>query len=95
MIMTLALLVYTIAQRRLRAALRKKTGETLPNQIQKQVKQLTLRRAFQLMRGINIVEYTDISEKKYIIQGINQVKEKIITLIGGSALKIYMMQSNC
>jgi len=90
MIMTLALLVYTIAQRRLREAM-KQAQETLPNQIQNQVKKLTLRRAFQLMRGINIVTYTSADDNHSVVQGLSEVKEKIITFIGGGALKIYRM----
>jgi transposase len=54
MVMTLALLVYSIAQRRLRNALAAQ-NETIPNQIKQPTATPTLRWIFQLMEGINLV----------------------------------------
>lgn len=54
MVMTLALLVYSIAQRNLRIYL-EESGETLPNQIKKEISNPSLRWVFQLMEGISLV----------------------------------------
>ena len=53
MVMTLCLLVYNVAQYRLRDKLRT-TGETLPNQLNKEVQNPTLRWIFQIMEGLGI-----------------------------------------
>lgn len=54
MVMTLALLVYSIAQRRLRANMAK-AKQTIPNQINKPIANPTLRWVFQCFEGINLV----------------------------------------
>jgi transposase len=53
MVMTLGLLVYNVAQYRLWDKL-KTTGETFPNQLEKEVKNPTLRWIFQIMEGLGI-----------------------------------------
>ncbi len=90
MVMTLSLLVYTIAQRRLRSAMDDKK-ETLPDQNKKPSARITLKRAFQLLRGIHVVNLMIEGAWRYMIQGMNEVKIKIIELIGGSALNIYQL----
>ena len=55
MIMTLCLMVYNLAQYRLREAL-KAENETLPNQINKPIQNPTLRWIFQIMEGISVVK---------------------------------------
>lgn len=60
LVMTLALLVYSIAQRRLRRYLQE-AEQTLPNQINKPTSTPTLRWIFQLMEGIDLVK-TDIEK---------------------------------
>jgi transposase len=52
--MTLALLVYSVAQRRLRQELARQK-ETLPNQIHQPTQRPTLRWIFQLLEGIHRV----------------------------------------
>lgn len=54
MIMTLSLLIYSVAQRYLRKQLAEK-NETLPNQINAQIKNPTIRWVFQLMEGIDVI----------------------------------------
>jgi hypothetical protein len=51
MVMTLCLLVYNVAQHKLRSRL-KETGETLPNQLEKPVENPTLRWISQIMKGL-------------------------------------------
>ena len=87
-IMTLALLVYSIAQRRLRAALEKKK-ETLPNQINQPISRPTLRWIFQLLDGIHIVKITRHQSTDYIIEGMTEIKERIIAYFGDFVRTIY------
>lgn len=58
MVMTLCLLVYNYTQYKIRAEL-KNQGETLPNQLGKQVKNPTLKWIIQLMEGVCIVRMYD------------------------------------
>jgi transposase len=88
MVMTLALLVYSIAQRRLRNALAIR-DQTLPNQINQPTKTPTMRWIFQLMEGIHIVEMKMEGAVKILVHGINEMKRKIITLMGRTVMRIY------
>lgn len=54
MIMTLSLLVYSVLQRHLRKLLAEQ-GKTLPNQINQEINNLTIRWIFQLMEGIDVI----------------------------------------
>ena len=89
--MTLCLLVYNLAQYRLREKLIEEK-ETLPNQLGKEVKNPTMRWIFQLMEGINIVQFfkdkTTVLAKE-MITNLSNIKKKIINLFGEAALKIY------
>src|SRR5665647_549480 len=51
MIMVLTLMVYSVAEWKLRAKL-KETGESIPNQVKKQTQKPTLKWVFMLMRGL-------------------------------------------
>jgi transposase len=57
MVMTLALLVYSVAQRRMRQQLTRH-HETVPNQINRPTMAPTLRWVFQLLEGIHCVRVT-------------------------------------
>ena len=93
MVMTLALLVYSIAQRRLRNKL-EENKETLPNQINQPTRTPTLRWIFQLMEGVHIVKIKVDGVSKIIINGIDSIKKKIIMLLGEAVISIYQIQIN-
>lgn len=93
MVMTLALLVYSIAQRRLRQALAMH-NETLPNQINQPTKTPTMRWIFQLMDGIHFVTLNMNGITQKIIQGWTDVKQKIIRLMGITVMQIYDLGDN-
>ena len=93
MVMTLALLVYSIAQRRLRHALAAQ-NETLPNQINQPTKTPTMRWIFQLMDGIHYVTLTTNGIAQKIIQGWTDIKQKIIRLMGKAVMHIYGFDDN-
>jgi transposase len=88
-IMTLSLLVYSIAQRRMRNKLAEQ-NEVLPNQISLPSKQPTLRWVFQLMEGISLVEIVINGVQKLLIDGLCDLKRKIISLFGKNVEDIYL-----
>ncbi|MBE0357738.1 IS1634 family transposase [Pseudoalteromonas aliena] len=87
MVMTLSLLVYSIAQRRMRANMKKEKA-TIANQINKEISNPTLRWVFQCFEGINLLQQGD----KISLDGFDEFREKIIRLIGGHALNLYKIQ---
>ena len=94
-VMTLSLLVYSIAQRRARAELEKQ-NETVPNQINKPTKKPTARWIFQLMSGINLVKIKIDGKIQTVIEGMNKLKGKLAKLFGESVANIYFMhQLSC
>ena len=87
-VMTVALLVYSIAQRHLRQELEKQQ-EKIPNQINKPTSTPTLKWIFQLLEDINIL-YTEINGNvKLIIDGFLDLKQKIIGFFTDSVKNIY------
>jgi transposase len=91
MIMTLALFVYSIAQRRLRQQL-KDQQETLPNQINQPTATPTLRWVFQMLDGINRVVTTSLEGVKQImIEGLTQLRIKILKLFGPRVRQLYQI----
>lgn len=95
MIMTLCLLVYNVGQYRLREVLKEK-DETIPNQINRAIKNPTLKWVFQIMEGIGIVKLYDAANKSFrsIITNLDPLRCKIIRLMGKSACEIYGITEN-
>jgi transposase len=90
MVMTLALLVYSIAQRRLRKQLQAE-GETLPNQIDIPTAKPTLRWIFQILDGVNRVIITINGSTQMLIEGVTDLRMKILRLFGPSVCRIYQV----
>ena len=88
MVMTLALLVYAIAQRRLHKAL-KELQETIPNQICKETSRPTLRWVFQLLEGIELVKMCIEKTAHTVIAGLTDLKKRILGYFGIPVMKIY------
>jgi hypothetical protein len=88
MVMTLALLVYSIAQRRLHKAL-KEVQETLPNQIRQETAKPTLRWIFQLLDGIELVKMCIKEDSYIVISGLTPLKQRILGYFGRFVRKIY------
>ena len=91
-IMTLSLLVYSIAQKKLRDILQEK-NISIPDQLNKPTQKPTIRWVFQLLTGINVVYVTVAGVTKKIIEGINLIKSNIIMLFDASVRKIYGFQT--
>lgn len=93
MVMTLALLVYSVAQRILRKQLELQ-NETIPNQINQPTATPTLKWIFQIFEGIDIVE-VNLSEQLHVsIEGINQLRRKILMLFGKQVQQIYQIYAS-
>jgi transposase len=90
MVMTLALLVYSVTQRRLRQRLAKH-HETVPNQINQPTSSPTLRWIFQLFEGIHRVCMTVQGQRHDLIEGLNDVQIKILRLFGHEACRLYQI----
>ena len=97
MVMTLSLMVYNISQFKLRSEL-KKQDETLPNQLNKQVQNPTMRWIFQLMEGVGVIQFYENNIKrpfKEMVTNINDLRNKIIRLFGDTACQMYgLIQKN-
>ena len=92
MVMTLALLVYSLTQRRLRQQLAKR-NETLPNQIHQPTARPTLRWVFQLLEGIHRVRVMGQGQVHDVIEGLNEVQSKILRLFGDAVCRLYQISS--
>jgi transposase len=90
MVMTLALLVYSVTQRRLRQQLAKH-HETVPNQINQPTSSPTLRWIFQLLEGIHRVRMTVQGQRHDLIEGLNDVQINILRLFGHEACRLYQI----
>lgn len=90
MVMTLSLLVYAIAQRRLRAELTKR-GETLPNQIDIPTARPTLRWIFQALEGIHRVTIATETGVRVLVEGLTELRTKILQLLGPSVCQRYQV----
>jgi transposase len=92
MVMTLALLVYSVAQRRLRRELACQ-NETIPNQINQPTSRPTLRWVVQVLEGIERVRVMVEGKVRDLITGLNEVKIKILRLFGEQVRKVYQLPS--
>ena len=81
LVMTLALLVYSVTQRRLRQQLVRQY-ETVPKQINQPTQRPTLRGVFQLLEGIHRVRITRASRVHDLIEGLGTIQAKILRLFG-------------
>lgn len=88
MVMTLALLVYAIAQRRLHKVL-EEFQETIPNQIRKETSRPTLRWIFQLLDGIELVEMHVKKTIYTVVSGLTDFRKRILSYFGNTVMKIY------
>jgi len=94
-IMTLCLMVYNVGEYHLRELL-KKNGETLPNQLGKEIQKPTLRWIFKLMQGISVVRiFANKAENIYqeVVSNISELTERVILYFGKHAALIYGLQT--
>lgn len=87
-VMTLSLLIYSIAQRRIRNAIANQEP-FVPNSSKKPYKNPTLRRIFQLFQGINLISEIHNGFRQYMVQGLKNMHTRILQALGGKALELY------
>jgi len=92
MVMTLALLVYSVAQRRLRHALARQNA-TIPNQINQPTSRPTLRWVFQMLEGIERVRMMGDGKVRELITGLNKMRIAILRLFGEQVCLVYQVPS--
>ena len=90
MVMTGALLVYSVAQRRLRQQLVRQ-NQTVPNQIHQPTQRPTLRWVFQLLEGIHRVRVTVQGHMQDLIEGLNEVQITLLRLFGDGVCRLYQI----
>lgn len=90
MIMALSLLVYSLAQYRMREAL-KKYKETVPDQKKKPTSKPTMRWIFQQFEGIHMLEYVEDGKVIRRVLNLKDVHRKIIKLLGPVYEKTYFL----
>lgn len=87
-IMVLCLLVYRLAEHRLRARLAE-TRETVPNQVGKQTARPTMRWVFQLFEGIDLLRISSPTGTTLQVLSLQPIHQQILSLLGQPYQKIY------
>jgi transposase len=90
MVMTLALLVYSRTQRRLRQQLADR-HETIPHQIHQPTERPTVRWVFQLLEGIHRVQVRVQGQVHDLIEGLTEVQINILRLFGEEVCRLYQI----
>jgi len=85
MVMGLCLLIYTLAQFKLRKALQQ-TNQTIPNQLKKPIQNPTMRWVFQLFSGIHVMY---IKGKRRYILNLDAIQIQILNLLGKTTQSYY------
>ena len=90
MIMVLSLLVYSIAQFKLRKALEEKK-ESIPDQLGKPTMKPTMRRVFQMFDGISLLIVLENEVEKIVgVLNLTEIQKKILSLLGEDYKKMYL-----
>ena len=89
LIMVLCLLVYRLAEYRLRARLAE-TEQTIPDQVQKPTARPTMRWVFQCFEGIELLHVQTATTSLTIVLRLESVHRLILTLLGPLYEKIYI-----
>ena len=88
MIMTLCLMVYSVAQYYLRQSL-KKLDETVPDQANKDTKTPTLKRVFKLFQGVQVLKIKVGNTVQELVINLTDKLKQIIRYFGKKAMIIY------
>jgi hypothetical protein len=87
--MVLCLLVYRLAEHRLREQLTA-TGQTVPNQLSKPTDRPTMRWIFQCFEGISLVAFPQpLGPPQQDIAGLELVHERVLAVLGPAYEKFY------
>jgi len=87
-IMVLCLLIYRLAEFRLRSRLAE-TQQTIPDQVQKPTARPTMRWVFQCFEGIELLQVQTAATSLVLVLRLQPVHRLILTLLGPLYEKIY------
>lgn len=90
MIMCLALLVYALAEHKIRNELAS-GNESIPNQVGKPTQRPTIRRIFQIFEGIDILLIHTGEGVNCKVVNLKPIHHKIINLLGPEVAKCYFL----
>jgi transposase len=88
LIMVLALLVYRLAEHRLREQL-EATGQTIPNQVNKPTTRPTMRWVFQCFEGIELLHVRTAGRTQSVVLRLQPVHQQILSLLGSASQQFY------
>jgi len=89
MVMGLALLVYALAEHKLRTTLQER-GESVPNQVGKPTQRPTMRRIFQMFEGIDLLLISTPEGVQQQVLNLGPVHRQILRLLGPNVEKCYL-----
>jgi hypothetical protein len=93
LVMVLCLLVYRLAEHRLRTQLAV-TGQTVPNQLKQPTDRPTMRWMFQCFEGISLVRFTlPNGPPHHAIAGLEPLHERVVALLGPSCENLYKVDA--
>ena len=92
LVMVLCLLVYRLAEHRLREQLAA-TGQTVPNQVSKPTDRPTLRWVFQVFEGVSLLTFPQTGgPPQQDTVGLEPLHEQVLALLGPSYEKLYKLE---
>jgi transposase len=89
MVMGLCLLVYALAEHRLRSELVSR-DETLPDQTGKPTQRITLRRVFQMFEGIEVLLLMVEGTQQRLILNLTELHQRILEMLGRQVQLCYL-----
>jgi len=89
MVMGLALLVYALAEHKVRTALQA-NGESVPNQVGKPTQRPTMRRIFQMFEGIDLLVISTPAGVQQQVLNLKPIHHQILRLLGATVEKCYL-----
>lgn len=90
MVMTLCLMIYSIAQHKLRQAL-EQANETIPDQLSRETKKPTMAWVFRLFHGVHVWTIRQGEKTQTLVVNLTTLMKRIIRHFGSSAEKIYAL----
>lgn len=90
MVMTLCLMIYSIAQHKLRQAL-DKANETIPDQLSKETNRPTMAWVFRLFHGVHVWTVRQGEKMQTLVVNLTALMKRIISYFGPSAERIYAL----
>jgi transposase len=92
LVMVLCLLVYRLAEHRLREQLAA-TGQTVPNQVSKPSDRPTMRWIFQCFEGISLLTFPHSGDPpQQVVTELEPLHEQVLALLGPSYEKLYKLE---